>query len=91
MSAAYADQVAMGVTRRQGDQGRNGSDLGKRDSAASSDTTRDDLAGPRHAPGDPAKAAGAIVDVTETAEPPLRLQLGEDAVERVEAKLAGTT
>ncbi|MET9621259.1 oxidoreductase [Streptomyces sp. NPDC006464] len=38
-------------------------------------------------PGDPAKAAGAIVDVTETAEPPLRLQLGEDAVERVEAKL----
>ncbi|MFB7465007.1 hypothetical protein ACFCZ1_16170 [Streptomyces sp. NPDC056224] len=33
------------------------------------------------------KAAKAIVDVTETAEPPLRLQLGEDAVARVEAKL----
>lgn len=38
-------------------------------------------------PGDPVKAAKAIVDVTETAEPPLRLQLGTDAVERVEAKL----
>lgn len=39
-------------------------------------------------PGDPVKAAKAVVDVTETAEPPLRLQLGADAVERVEAKLA---
>ncbi|MFD4240505.1 oxidoreductase [Streptomyces sp. NPDC058525] len=38
-------------------------------------------------PGDPAKAAKAIVDITEAAEPPLRLQLGADAVERVEAKL----
>ncbi|MFB7512356.1 oxidoreductase [Streptomyces sp. NPDC056144] len=38
-------------------------------------------------PGDPAKAAKAIVDVTEAADPPLRLQLGADAVDRVEAKL----
>ncbi|MFI2206746.1 oxidoreductase [Streptomyces sp. NPDC020192] len=38
-------------------------------------------------PGDPMKAANAIVDLTEAAEPPLRLQLGADAVERVEAKL----
>ncbi|MFD4373864.1 oxidoreductase [Streptomyces sp. NPDC058486] len=38
-------------------------------------------------PGDPVKAAKAIVDVTEVAEPPLRLQLGADAVERIEAKL----
>ncbi|MEU8777148.1 oxidoreductase [Streptomyces sp. NPDC048606] len=38
-------------------------------------------------PGDPRKAAKAIVDVTEVAGPPLRLQLGADAVERVEAKL----
>ncbi|NUP22199.1 MAG: SDR family NAD(P)-dependent oxidoreductase [Streptomyces sp.] len=38
-------------------------------------------------PGDPVKAAAAIVDVAEVAEPPLRLQLGADAVERVEAKL----
>ncbi len=28
-----------------------------------------------------------MVDVAEVAEPPLRLQLGADAVERVEAKL----
>ncbi|MFI5982250.1 oxidoreductase [Streptomyces sp. NPDC051555] len=40
-----------------------------------------------HQPGDPVKAAKAIVDLTEVAEPPLRLQLGADAVERVEAKL----
>ncbi|MFF2192019.1 oxidoreductase [Streptomyces sp. NPDC058157] len=39
-------------------------------------------------PGDPAKAAKAVVDITGAAEPPLRLQLGTDAVERVEAKLA---
>ncbi|KJS56387.1 short-chain dehydrogenase [Streptomyces rubellomurinus subsp. indigoferus] len=38
-------------------------------------------------PGDPVKAAKAIVDVTEIAEPPLRLPLGADAVERIEAKL----
>ncbi|WP_049571165.1 oxidoreductase [Nonomuraea sp. SBT364] len=38
-------------------------------------------------PGDPAKAAAAIVDITEAGEPPLRLQLGADAIERVEAKL----
>ncbi|MFE0604426.1 oxidoreductase [Streptomyces sp. NPDC058892] len=37
--------------------------------------------------GDPKKAAKAIVDVTEAPRPPLRLQLGADAVERVEAKL----
>ncbi|MFB6580371.1 oxidoreductase [Streptomyces sp. NPDC056402] len=40
-----------------------------------------------HQPGDPVKAAKAIVDVTEADEPPLRLQLGADAIERVEAKL----
>jgi len=38
-------------------------------------------------PGDPVKAAKAIVDITEVTEPPLRLQLGADAIERVEAKL----
>lgn len=41
-------------------------------------------------PGDPvkaAKAAKAIVDITEVTEPPLRLQSGADAIERVEAKL----
>ncbi len=40
-----------------------------------------------HQPGDPAKAARAVVDLVGAAEPPLRLQLGADAVERVEAKL----
>ncbi|WP_328957813.1 oxidoreductase [Kitasatospora purpeofusca] len=40
-----------------------------------------------HQPGDPAKAARAVVDLAGVAEPPLRLQLGADAVERVEAKL----
>jgi hypothetical protein len=38
-------------------------------------------------PGDPAKGAKAIVDITEVAEPPLRLALGADAVARIEAKL----
>ncbi|WP_420077995.1 oxidoreductase [Streptomyces sp. JL4002] len=38
-------------------------------------------------PGDPAKAARAVVDITEVPAPPLRLQLGADSVERVEAKL----
>ncbi|WP_117209828.1 oxidoreductase [Allorhizocola rhizosphaerae] len=38
-------------------------------------------------PGDPVKAAKAIVDITEVAEPPLRLTLGTDAVARIEAKL----
>jgi len=37
--------------------------------------------------GDPAKAAAAILDVTELDNPPLRLQLGADAVARIEAKL----
>jgi NAD(P)-dependent dehydrogenase (short-subunit alcohol dehydrogenase family) len=37
--------------------------------------------------GDPAKAAAAILDVTELDQPPLRLQLGADAIARIEAKL----
>jgi NAD(P)-dependent dehydrogenase (short-subunit alcohol dehydrogenase family) len=38
-------------------------------------------------PGDPVKGAKAIIDVTEVSDPPLRLQLGADAADRVEAKL----
>ncbi|MFF4625024.1 SDR family NAD(P)-dependent oxidoreductase [Nonomuraea jabiensis] len=38
-------------------------------------------------PGDPRKAAAAIVDLLDVDDPPLRLQLGADAVARVEAKL----
>ncbi|MGW0082235.1 oxidoreductase [Streptomyces sp. NPDC003393] len=39
-------------------------------------------------PGDPVKAAAAIVEVARAEKPPLRLQLGADCVARVEAKLA---
>ncbi|WP_049558594.1 SDR family NAD(P)-dependent oxidoreductase [Nonomuraea sp. SBT364] len=40
-----------------------------------------------HRPGDPRKAASAIVDLLTVDDPPLRLQLGADAVAHVEAKL----
>lgn len=39
-------------------------------------------------PGDPAKLAIALLKLTELAEPPVRLQLGMDAVKRVEQKNA---
>jgi NAD(P)-dependent dehydrogenase (short-subunit alcohol dehydrogenase family) len=38
-------------------------------------------------PGDPAKAAAAIVKLAAVTNPPLRVQLGADSVARVEAKL----
>ena len=38
-------------------------------------------------PGDPLKAVRAMIDVVEMENPPLRLPLGEDAVENIEAKL----
>ena len=38
-------------------------------------------------PGDPAKAARAIVEMTTAAEPPLRLQLGADTLQAFDAKL----
>ncbi|MYS21976.1 NADP-dependent 3-hydroxy acid dehydrogenase YdfG [Streptomyces sp. DvalAA-14] len=38
-------------------------------------------------PGDPVKAAAAIVEITEADPPPLRLLLGTDSVDRVEAKV----
>ncbi|NUR62113.1 MAG: SDR family NAD(P)-dependent oxidoreductase [Catenulispora sp.] len=58
------------------------------DYAAATRPVREALAGVagRQA-GDPVKAAKAIVGITEVPEPPLRLQLGADAIERVEAKL----
>jgi hypothetical protein len=37
--------------------------------------------------GDPGKLAAPVVDLPDAAEPPLRLQLGPDAVESVKAKL----
>ncbi len=39
-------------------------------------------------PGDPVKGVKAIIDVTEIADPPLRLPLGEDAIMAIGAKLA---
>src|SRR5215472_17340959 len=38
-------------------------------------------------PGDPAKAAAAMVRITEVENPPLRLQLGADCLAAVESKL----
>ena len=53
------------------------------------------MAAPGSKPGDPAKAARAMCDVVESAEPPLRLLLGTDAIglwenkrSQVEADLA---
>jgi NAD(P)-dependent dehydrogenase (short-subunit alcohol dehydrogenase family) len=39
-------------------------------------------------PGDPAKLATALLRLSELTEPPVRLQLGTDAVKRVEQKNA---
>jgi NAD(P)-dependent dehydrogenase (short-subunit alcohol dehydrogenase family) len=39
-------------------------------------------------PGDPRKAARAMIQVVESANPPLRLPLGEDALTAIEGKLA---
>ncbi|MGV0700699.1 oxidoreductase [Mycolicibacter sinensis] len=39
-------------------------------------------------PGDPVKAAAAIIDVVESERPPVRLQLGNDTIAVVEAKIA---
>jgi NAD(P)-dependent dehydrogenase (short-subunit alcohol dehydrogenase family) len=58
------------------------------DYAGTAGATRQSAVDRNHAqPGDPAKAAATIVDLTEAADPPLRIQLGTDAVDRVEAKL----
>ncbi len=39
-------------------------------------------------PGDPVKAAAAIIDVVDSPKPPLRLLLGKDTIAAVEAKIA---
>jgi NAD(P)-dependent dehydrogenase (short-subunit alcohol dehydrogenase family) len=58
------------------------------DYAASTGATREALRGYNHEqPGDPARVAAAVCDLTELGEPPLRLQLGAEALERIEAKL----
>ncbi|HEY4095650.1 MAG TPA: hypothetical protein VGM33_09080 [Baekduia sp.] len=51
--------------------------------------TRDRADDTNHAqPGDPAKAAAAILTIAAADDPPTRLQLGADCVARVEGKLA---
>ncbi|RIQ26069.1 oxidoreductase [Jiangella rhizosphaerae] len=51
--------------------------------------TRQRAADVNHAqPGDPAKAAAAIVAVVDSPEPPLRIQLGRDSFDAIAAKLA---
>ncbi|WP_028805866.1 oxidoreductase [Streptomyces sp. 142MFCol3.1] len=58
------------------------------DYAATVGTMRQTAAGLNHAqPGDPNKAARAIVDLAAAPEPPLRLQLGADTLQAFEAKL----
>ncbi len=58
------------------------------DYAATSGAMRDAVPSLNHTqPGDPVKAARAIVDLGGTPEPPLRLQLGTDTLQAVEAKL----
>ncbi|MFB4283166.1 MULTISPECIES: oxidoreductase [unclassified Nonomuraea] len=49
-------------------------------------TTIDSMRGQE--PGDPAKAAGAIVTAVHSGNPPLRLVLGSDAIDGIRAELA---
>jgi MFS family permease len=60
------------------------------DYAPTAGAMREAAASLNHAqPGDPAKAARAIVEMAAAAEPPLRLQLGTDTLQAVQAKLDG--
>jgi NAD(P)-dependent dehydrogenase (short-subunit alcohol dehydrogenase family) len=58
------------------------------DYAATAGTRRKNPAEDGSQKGDPAKFAQAVVEVVGSAEPPLRLLLGPDAVERTRAELA---
>ncbi|MYM96731.1 oxidoreductase [Duganella vulcania] len=55
--------------------------------AATVGAMREFAAGVNHQqPGDPAKLAGALLQLADSAQPPVRLQLGSDTVQRVRAK-----
>jgi NAD(P)-dependent dehydrogenase (short-subunit alcohol dehydrogenase family) len=55
--------------------------------AATVGKMRDFAADANHAqPGDPLKLADALLKLADSAEPPIRLQLGSDTVQRVRAK-----
>src|SRR3954465_9835779 len=57
------------------------------DYAATVGAMREFAAGVNHPqPGDPVKLAGALLQLADSAKPPVRLQLGSDTVERVRAK-----
>jgi NAD(P)-dependent dehydrogenase (short-subunit alcohol dehydrogenase family) len=57
------------------------------DYAATVGAMREFAAGVNHAqPGDPAKLAGALLQLADSDTPPIRLQLGSDTVQRVRAK-----
>ncbi|SNQ50987.1 3-oxoacyl-(Acyl-carrier-protein) reductase [Frankia canadensis] len=58
------------------------------DYAPTAGAMRDAVPGLNHAqPGDPVKAAHAIVEIAATPEPPLRLQLGTDTLQAFDTKL----
>jgi len=57
------------------------------DYAATVGAMRDFAEGANHQqPGDPVKLAGALMQLADSAQPPVRLQLGSDTVARVRAK-----
>ena len=59
------------------------------DYAATVGAMRDFAAGANHAqPGDPSKLADALLVLADSAQPPVRLQLGSDTVARVRSKNA---
>ena len=61
------------------------------DYAVSSGAMREQLAADAgNQPGDPVKAAAAIVAAVESDHPPLRLVLGADALSDIERKLTAT-
>ncbi|MGW5361510.1 oxidoreductase [Actinopolymorpha pittospori] len=58
------------------------------DYVSTAGVTRDIVAANNHLQrGNPVRLAAAIIDLTETEKPPLRLQLGADSVARIEAKI----
>jgi NAD(P)-dependent dehydrogenase (short-subunit alcohol dehydrogenase family) len=97
--ALSAELAGTGVTATVVEPGAFRTDFLAPSSIRFVDPTIDDYADTAHAmrgrlqaangqqPGDPRKAAAAILEVAGTPNPPLRIQLGADSVARVEAKL----
>ncbi|MGX7825333.1 SDR family NAD(P)-dependent oxidoreductase [Actinokineospora sp. 24-640] len=97
--ALNAECAPLGITATVIEPGALRTDFLDNSSLTQSTTTLDaytPTAGARRAwaaaingtqPGNPTAAANAIVDIAHTPHPPTRLQLGTDAITRVEAKL----